>query len=66
MNNDIVKKGNDFEVQPLLKTRFTFNSVNEIPVYGFEEVKPCDPGKLCDPVPEFEMIEKCRICGKIL
>lgn len=66
MNNDIVKKGNDFEVQPMLKTRYTFNSANEIPVKDGEEIKTCEPGKLCNPESEFEMIEKCKNCGKKL
>lgn len=26
----------------------------------------CTPGKLCQPIGYFEMIEKCKICNKIL
>jgi hypothetical protein len=30
------------------------------------EINRCKKLKLCDPVPEFEMIEKCRLCGRFL
>lgn len=30
------------------------------------EMNGCTESKLCDPVPEFEMIEKCRLCGRLL
>jgi hypothetical protein len=26
----------------------------------------CDPGKLCKPQAEFEMLESCKICKKII
>lgn len=66
MNNDIVKKGSDFEVLPLQTSRYTFNSANQIPVNEPEVLKICENGKLCNPIPEFEMIEKCKDCGKTL
>lgn len=33
---------------------------------GFPVVKKCVPGKLCYPVNEFEMIEKCTKCKKVI
>lgn len=27
-------------------------------------VVKCEGGKLCFPEPEFEMIERCKLCGK--
>lgn len=30
------------------------------------EMNGCKELQLCDPVPEFEMIEKCRLCGRLL
>ena len=31
-----------------------------------EVVVKCEGGKLCFPEPEFEMIERCKLCGKII
>jgi len=30
------------------------------------QINGCTELRLCDPVPEFEMIEKCRLCGRLL
>jgi hypothetical protein len=30
------------------------------------EMNNCKELKLCDPIPEFDMIEKCRLCGRLL
>lgn len=30
------------------------------------KINECAALKLCDPVPEFDTIEKCRLCGKML
>lgn len=80
MNNDISHNGNDFNVVPE-KPR-VFGISQELPFEGIEMVSEtvqlydsevrillvskCDPKRLCSPVPEFDMIEKCNRCGKLI
>lgn len=51
------------------------NKIKGMPDHGetesFETFEPskmnnCKPGKLCMPVPEFDIIEKCELCGKLI
>lgn len=46
-------------VYDIIKTE---NNVFLIP----SKMNDCKELRLCDPVPEFEMIEKCKLCGRML
>jgi hypothetical protein len=30
------------------------------------KMNECDAKRLCDPMPEFDTIEKCKLCGRML
>ena len=42
-------------------------NIEEIDIEMLNLIKiNCEPGLLCVPASEFEMIEKCEICGKLI
>lgn len=67
MNNNIIHKENDFEVEKLSSFGISASELAENLKVAFpSESKQCEKYKLCAPGEFFEMIEVCSICGKII